>query len=380
MRRFLRTASVILGALGTCGLRTGVSLAAPPVRLSLHGCAHLAEAEVERILLLELDSKRADAASVVVTEIVVECGPITSVITVQDPITRKLLRRSIPNTSPEIEGQARLVALAASELLLASWAELELNPRPQVVPEGPVPSGSDLSGARDAVRARLARKTGRSGAFGGSGEDTQLDVDAEQDDRSSANETEDEQPASSPVPRKQRERQIASGLRVLAVASGRGVMGVAGMLYGGGVRMGRDHYGVVAWTLDALLEGGTLEAKDATTSLTAVTVGGMIGFSYKIDPISMRAGGGLRWGVTSAQENDITGEGPSFVTVGPWGWPVLGASATLHTSDGPVVELGAEAGYAVVPVGGSSSSDGSPAIRGAWAGASFAIGFGPPQR
>ncbi len=374
VRRKASLVACFIGTLVAHGLLADGCLGAPPLRLSLHSCEHLIDGEVERILLLELGSKRAEEGSVLVTEVMIECGPTRSIITVEDAITRKVLRRAIP-ADPTGEGQARLLALAASELLLASWAELDINPHPLVEPEGLVPSAELVSNAREALRARHSAAPRHPPNNRSSSEAARLDFETVNDDSAVALDLEPPSPVRMSPRDRHEQQRTSSRLRVLGVLSGRGILGLPGMLYGGGVRVGQDSYGVVAWTLDALLERGTVDADLGALGLTAVSVGGIVGYSHKASLMTLRAGGGLRWGLTVVQA-ELDGAAASSVTSSPWGWPVLSASLTLHTNEALVVEWGAEAGYAVLPVG-KSSGIGAPALRGAWVGASFGVGVGP---
>ena len=359
VRRTPWLAAHILVLVLISGLWTYPCFAGPPLRLTLEHCDNLALEEVERILLIELGSKRAEEGSVLVTEVTIECGTNRNIITVQDPITRKVLRRAIRLESTEAEGHARLLALAASELLLASWAELESNPRPTVEPDGPIPSLAAILEARNTVISRRSRS-------------------AVQEDASLAGD--DDIPDVVQLSTRERKALMRSNsrIRVVGLATGRTIVGVPGMLYGGGIRAGQDRSSIASWTLDALMEGGSVGAYDALLGLTAVTVAGTVGLSYKIGAISMRAGGGLRWGITSVRSGgEDSKDVPSVVTIGPWGWPMTHASLTVHTGNGLLAELGMEAGYAVIPVGGSNSGVAAPALQGAWVGASFGLGFGP---
>src|SRR5262245_30183868 len=126
----------------------------PPVNVTLEGCPQLVPTEVERIFAAELGSANPGVSDPSVTEVTITCEGARVVVRVKDPLSRKIVQRSFDTSTFDEKATPRLVALAASELVLASWAELYSNPTPTVEPEGFPPSPDDTTAVRQTLRAR----------------------------------------------------------------------------------------------------------------------------------------------------------------------------------------------------------------------------------
>jgi hypothetical protein len=274
---------------------------------------------------------------------------------VADPISRKHVRRSIHLGGEPAGSQLRLIALAATELVVASWAELFINPTPLVEPEGAPPPEE----ARRAARSAIQRQ------------------------EKAARELMAAPPASAPEPEPEPpapERQRAPAetrLRLLGVIASRGFLAVAGQLWGGGLRVGADHGKVVSWTLDALHERGPLRREGRRYLLDTSTVGASVAFSYKRPLFVLRAGAALRAGVANSDQGGSEGANRTSAVV-PWGWPSAILSGTLFPGR-VAVELASEVGYAAVPIGSGTDAQGTP-IRGAWIGCQLGLGFSQRSR
>lgn len=124
------------------------------VALVLEGdCAHDAAA-TEKIFGIELDA-RVVASAPDVTTAKVRCDGASAVVVVVDPVTGKTVERRVDLSSfSESKGRARAVAIAAAELVSASWAEAALPP-PRVPPAAaPAPPEE-----RAVVATRAASRT-----------------------------------------------------------------------------------------------------------------------------------------------------------------------------------------------------------------------------
>ncbi|MGC4092848.1 MAG: hypothetical protein QM756_34185 [Polyangiaceae bacterium] len=93
------------------------------------------------------------------TWVVVQCNGSKVVVEVHDPLSRKIVQRRFDFGPAASRARGRLVALAAAELVLASWAELAVLPAPRVEPEGPPPSPVQRELARKHVEAIPHRGT-----------------------------------------------------------------------------------------------------------------------------------------------------------------------------------------------------------------------------
>jgi hypothetical protein len=348
----------------------------PPVHLDLSKCARLDAASVRRIFAADLGTKADAPPGEDVTAVIIRCDGSKVVMTVRDPLSRKAVRRTFDSTTFGERGEARLVALAASELVFASWSELDTNPAPAVTGEGPPARAETLATARAVVRARdMARaqpgseRRANANATAGKLVPRTLDgtpvkspvagrgearaaAPADADDFDDADLTLEEQPLSDngagphPVVR-----------RAVAVISRRTFLDVRGGLTGGGARYGEDREGLVSWSTDALVEKGSVQ----TFQVTSWSAGACL-FAHRRAGIStVRLGAGLRGGVLQVDA------GPNVVT---WGWP-LGV-LSLSVRGGPVfVDLTGEIGYGVLPVRGGAN----PAIWTAWVNGQVGLGL-----
>jgi hypothetical protein len=329
MMRSRMRGKVALGSLvGLLAWARTASAEPPPVSLALEHCPHLKTAEIERIFSAELGSPATIPGDPNVTEVTIVCEDVRVLIRVTDPLSRKTVQRSFDTSAFDAKATSRLIALAASELVLASWAELYSNPTPSVQPEGPPPSPKAASAVRKTLRERSF--------FAG----------------------EPDEPGTRPDPADAEHRV----LRVVALASFRGIPGESGTLYGGGARVGEERFKLVAWSLDTLIEHGSLSAhageRQESAQITSVTVGAAMSayYAYK-DILTLRLGVGLRAGL-------IAQDSP---TVAPWGWP-LGITAWTVRAGSVALELSGEGGYVTF-----STSRGD--VRGFWLSGQFGLGM-----
>jgi len=333
-----RVLASLLGA--AVVLATGVAAAAntPPVHLEVEHCESLDEASIRRIFTADLGAPAAEVGPDV-TEVTIGCEGDKVVVRVKDPLSRKTVRRSFDPKSFGNQGQSRLIAIAASELVLASWAELTENPTPTVPAEGEPASAETLETARSLVKARSAEHQhteagGTSGVRldnpytlnGANAPKKPVERSEPPDGDANLEATADHGPS---VPSEAETHPAFE--RVMAVVSVRSFANGTGTLIGGGARLGLDRYGVVSWAADALIENGKLSSRNVTSA----TIGGSLAFYLHSGPATLRLGAGLRGGVLGL------GNGAA---IAPWGWPMAVASMTVR--GGPLVfEVGGEGGF-----------------------------------
>ncbi|HVR18218.1 MAG TPA: hypothetical protein VMS65_00935 [Polyangiaceae bacterium] len=319
---------------GLLGWAPSASAEPPPVSLALEQCPHLSTAEVERIFSAELGSPATIPGDPNVTEVTIVCEGERVLVRVKDPLSRKTVQRSFDTKTFDKKATPRLVALAASELVLASWAELYSNPTPTVQPVGPAPSPTEASAVRKTLRERSF--------FAG----------------------EPEGPSARPDPEEAETRV----LRLVALASvctfpGEPTTpsGETTTLAGGGVRLGEERFRLVAWSLDTLIERGTVIShageRVIPTKVTSFTIGGSLLAYYTFrDTFTVRLGVGLRAGI-------IAGDSP---TVAPWGWP-LGITTWTLRGERILLEVSGEGGYVSFPASGGE-------VRGFWLSGQIGVG------
>ncbi len=352
-----RVLASLLGAAVVLATRVAAAAGTPPAHREVEHCESLDETSFRRIFSADLGPPPAGVGPEV-TEVDIACEGDKVVVRVKDPLSRKTVKRSFDPKSFGNQGQSRLIAIAASELVLASWAELTENPTPTVPPEGAPAKAETLETARSVVKARSAEHQ-RSAPAAGSG--VRLDnpylqknpapEPSEPPDTDSSLEAgaADHGPS---VP-SESERHPAFQ-RVIAVVSLRSFANGAGTLYGGGARLGQDRYGVVSWAADALIETG----HPSSRNVTSATIGGSLAFYLHSGPATLRLGAGLRGGVLGLANG---------AAIAPWGWPMAVASMTVRGGQF-VIEVGGEGGFVDLLLQRSQT------VHGVWG--SGQLGFG----
>lgn len=351
------------------GLVLGVTLSAPasangpPLLLGVMGCGELDEREIRRLVAAELGAIPVDQRGPGVTLVTVSCGGLSVRMRVDDPLSHKTVERSFDTSPLDRRARARWIALAASELVLSSWIELEANPTPQVRPQGPEAPAPLRRAARDAVR----RRAPPAGVARANTRPTGALVPAVEP-------VPDFTPAgAAPIP------VVASSeptFRAMLVASTRHFLDGSAELWGGGMRLSGERFSYLSWSFDFLFEGGSAYAHLRDYSLRSGTVGGGLMLYQAAGPVTFRLGGGLRVGVIAALGEDrdeldmVPYDGGRESAVAPWGWPL--AIGSIVVGAGPAaVELAMEGGYAVLPVGGSDGGS----VRGGWLSAQLGVGI-----
>jgi hypothetical protein len=338
VRAALLACAVVAVALGAGTARADE---APFVMLELEQCEQLQEKEVRRVFAAELGTRAADAPGKDVTQVTVFCQGTHVRVVVADPLTQKTVQRSFDIALSEPHGRSRLVAVAATELVVASWTELELNPHPKVVPAGPPPDAAATLAARQLARERV--------------------VPYEPSVRHWYD-------ADTPPARR---------FRLMATASMRQFFEHEGTLWGGGVRIGEERFHFLGWAADALIEQGTLKLPGRHYDVTNVSTAAWLMLAKTIGFATMRAGAGLRLGFVSssplgASSSGLTERGSA--TIAPWGWPLGVASFTFAVGRYVVLDLAGECGYAVVPVEGGGAT-----VTGSWFSGQLGLGFVLPS-
>lgn len=314
--------------------------AAPRVRLTIDECERLDEPSVQRIFAADLGASVTTEYGPDVTEVSIDCEGPRVVIRVRDPISRKTVRRAFDSTSFGDRGESRLIAIAASELVLASWAELTSNPTPTVEPEGPKPSVESITTARATVRKHTKPTAlptpNRAPPVPQTFTDAAVPLPREA--------------TLGPAPRPAKRR-------LLAVASARAFFQRYGSVAGGGFRYGEDFLRVASWSADIIIESGRVQ-----NQATSASFGAHIYAHTQGGALTCRLGAGIRMGTLSLADRTTT--------VATWGWPVGAASCGIEQS-GVVIELAGEAGYAYLQTTSSSRAT----LRAGWFGGTLGVGL-----
>jgi hypothetical protein len=135
------------------GASTPVSARQPEVSVAFENCDESQSDEMRHLVALELGATLTAAAAPNATRGLVLCKGDLVELTIVDPNTSKTLHRSVRLTETGAKGRSRLIALALSELVMASWSELASNPRPTLPPAEPAASPEARAASLDAYRA-----------------------------------------------------------------------------------------------------------------------------------------------------------------------------------------------------------------------------------
>ena len=102
-----------------------------PLRLQLEQCPEIDRATVNRVVTMELEAAPADERQDgALTTAHAQCGGGRARLTVEDPVTGKTMTRTLDLENQPRGLRSRLLGLAISELVLASWIELHLASEP----------------------------------------------------------------------------------------------------------------------------------------------------------------------------------------------------------------------------------------------------------
>jgi hypothetical protein len=339
----------------------GQTSAALTVHLDLESCPDMSHREVRRAFQAEIGARLTDELGPLVTTASAACEESRVTLSVMDPITRKAVRRTIDLGAGVPHGRERLVALAMTELLVATWAELEANPLPRVQPEGPAPPAELTQAARMVVRERSplrpAEQSEPEHASSASGHNPAgLPNSAEVP------------PSEPPRPPKEFDLSRERNFRILVMGSTRAFFDKGGALWGGGLRVGEERFRIVSWALDSLVESGRLDQY----AVDSASFGGTVAFFWRTRRVTARLGAGVRLGMI--RSNPAADSVHS--DVGFWGWPLLATSFTVFP---PLlaIELNCEAGYAILPLSSGVTTVQNAGVRGSWFGAQVGFGFLP---
>lgn len=332
-------ALLVASSVGTRARAEGTR-AHPQVTLAIDPCVGADEDEVRRIVGVELGALLVAEAKGDVTQVHVTCNESLTRVDVNDPVTGKVLARSVDLSAASGGGQPRLLALAIAELVSASWIELEANPDPRVPPATLGASPAARAAALETLRERRPPR------------------DAE---RATPVEPPPEPPR----------------WRALAVFAHRTVFADAGTAsWGVGARAAYDDPGGLGARFDVLADRAADDVALGTITMSTASASAQVSYARAWGALGASAAAGLRGGVATIH-GDPSGERRAVGgdVTSAWGGPIAGASVHARASAALVFELAGEAGWAAVPVSGLVDGASAVSIRGVWVGAQLGVGI-----
>lgn len=287
----------------------------PGVSLSVDPCVDADSEQVERLFRVELGTSMSDAAAAggtAGTKVELACDKALISIRVEDAVTGKSLERRI-SPGPRT-GRERLLALAAMELLVASWVELEATPEPVAPAADSVVGKRERQSARKLVRSRLP--------------------------------------------------QSRWSTTVIVVG---GSSWTGGLRYGGGLRVTRDHTSGLGWSADMVAE--TARETASLGEVTTRSVSGALSAhaSRRDGPVALRAAAGARlFAVSMRGEPDEPDAVLGRELTGFAGGPMARLVAQIVPTGGLTFALSLEAGVHLLEVRGTVDGHKEESLEGAW--------------
>jgi hypothetical protein len=318
------------------------------VALSIDDCVAAPQQEVRHLLSLELGGPLSDGETPPgATHAAVTCplspGPATAEpsagagpqpalgdlveLRVDDGVTGKSLWRSVELHQADPAVRARLLSLALSELIFASWAELLVTPEPAVPAATPAASAA----TRQATSVEVGRKLPQ------------------------------------PLP--------PLGIQLSALAAGHVLWQTPSVSFGGGLLLRGEHRHHLGWDLDLLVEHGDTMTALGNISRDLLSASAALLVHHRVPYLTLRGGAGGRFGAARlAGDPANPGTTTASALWGPWGGPLLTASLTAVAAR-VRLDLGVEAGYVVAPVIARAGAMRADAVAGPWLGVRLGVGF-----
>lgn len=296
----------------------------PAVTLTIDPCVAVDATDVRKIVELELHTTIQATG---LTRVTARCRESLIDLTVEDSVTGKSLMRTVDIAAQAPKARARLLALAITELISASWTELETNPTPAVKPAGPPPPPAAQEAARGVVRARVP-------ILGGA--------------------------PSAPI-------------RVLALLEQRGFFATKAWVTGLGVRVARDS-GFLGWSAEMVASQGTAAASLGEVAIDLASGALAVTISETWSVVSARGAAGARFGAARLSGVPRGDDVESRSVRGPWGGPFLGGSITLAPFKPLIIEASLESGYVLAPVHARVDGERQVSIAGVWLAGALAVG------
>ena len=309
-----------------------------PLRLRLDKCSDIDQATVSRVVTMELeatlaedggDNRRDDGRGGAITTATAECGDAHASLTIDDPVTGKSTTRNLDLNGQPRGLRSRLLGLAISEAVLASWIELRLASTPPAPPPGEVPSPETRREAADIAERHLqvTRWTGL-------------------------------------------QREIVAGPMSRWFTSGLILVGLSG-----GARYWLEKHPLAGVGLE--MDGSYGEqsvANVAHASATSLSVAPRLLMRNAFERVGVVAGAGWRVGLARLSGEPVSTLRSGRTALRAWTGPFLAVDLDVPLWRSLFLRASVESGYALVPARGGIDGVRIIALEGSWLGGLLLLG------
>jgi hypothetical protein len=302
-----------------------------PLHLELEGCGDLDQGVVRRVLSMELGTSLGEASGQVTTARA-ECRALEAEVTVVDPVAGKTSTRVLDLSGHPRDLRSRLLGMAISETVLATWIEGAISPEPALSPNPPTVPPEAPREAAD-IDAKQASPAGRESSFG--------------------------------------RYEIAAGPAARWFGSGLVVKGLAA----DAIYWRRSYpFAGAALALDGGY-GDRFLANVGQASTTTITAASRLFIRTSLGSLSTMAGAGWRVGLARmSSEPESASRVGRAATVG-WTGPFLALDLSVGLWGALFVHAGLESGRVLVPARGTVQGVRVIAFDGSWLGGELSLGM-----
>jgi hypothetical protein len=322
---------VLLGVLALLAMST-LPTGHAPLRLKFEHCTDIDQSTVGRVVTIELDAALADERQVgAVTTARAACNGGHVDLTIDDPVTEKSSTRTVALDGQPQSVRSRLLGLAISEAVLASWLELHLAREQRWAPSITLASFEARREAADIAERRLQIA---------SRQPTSPRTDI----------------AAGPSA-----RWFSSGLRTLGavVAARHWLRSYPNAGVGLDVEGGHGTGGV---------------ANLAQASATSGSIAPSLLVRADVAHLAIRASAGWRMGLARLSADPVSTRRWGSASVRGWGGPFLSVEFSVPLSRFVFLSAEVESGYAVVAARGRIDSTPVIGIEGSWLATVLSLG------
>lgn len=303
-----------------------------PLRLEFQGCTDVDQATVRRVVAIELDAALADERQAdAVTTARAACGDGRVNLLIDDPVTGKSSTRSVDLDGQPPGVRSRLLGLAISEAVLASWIELHLAREQRWSPGMTL---AEFEARRDAAEIAERRLQAAPREPASSQKDLALGPSA---------------------------RWFSSGLRTLGAAAR--------------ARRWLASYPSAGLGLDVDGTYGTSDVPNlAHASAASASCAPALLVRAPVARVAITAAAGWRVGLARLSAEPTNPRRWGAATWRGWSGPFLAVELGVRLSRAVFLHAAIESGYAAVPARGRVDSAQVIAVEGSWLGTMLALG------